>query len=101
MALKWFCDVTGKEVFMAPPYEVAKDAEGKDIHLTSKNFNGNTGRIDRVESKKLRYLKEKAYLVRLAVGDENIQLCLSQEGLDKVRGHLTHTWAMLEDLLPK
>lgn len=101
MALKWFCDVTGKEVFMAPPFKVVTDDKGKNVTVKTKVFNGNTGKVDLIDSPKLEYQKEKAFLVRLSVGDENIQLCLSKEGLDKIKGPLALLWNLLEDQLPK
>lgn len=97
MAIKWFCDVTGKEVFLSPPYEVEKDKEGKPVHVPLK-VQDHEGNINIQHAPKLKYLKEKGYLVRLSIGDENIQRTLCAEELDKIKIQLKHVWDLLEKM---
>lgn len=95
MAMRWFCDITGKEVFLAPK-ATPKMKDGKPVTKFAKNFNGNTNKVDTLEVYDVEYESEKAYLVRLSVGDENIQLCVCKEALDKIMPQASKLWNVME-----
>jgi hypothetical protein len=97
MGVKWFCDVTGKEVFMNPKTEPVKDSEGKPVMTTLKQQDS-SGKIKVTNVPKVKYLQEKAFLVRLSVGDETIQRTLSAEAIGPMREELAVLWKKLESL---
>lgn len=97
MGLKWFCDVSGKEVFMAPPYDVVVDKDGKPIQVKIKTQDS-AGNTVEVLQPKLIYKQPKAYMIRLSVGDETIQKVLCEEELDKIKQKLKETWDLLEGM---
>lgn len=100
MALKWFCDATGKEVFMSPKTEPEKDKDGKAVMTSVKTQDGR-GKVKKTAVPKMKYLEEKAFVIRLTVGDETIQRTLSAEGLGRFRSQLQAMWDTLEALGPK
>lgn len=97
MGIKWFCDASGTEVFMAPPYEVIKGPDGKPIEVPIKTQDASGATIT-VLSPKLKYLKPKAYLIRLSVGDETIQKVLCEDELNKIKPKLKEVMDLLERL---
>jgi hypothetical protein len=99
MGLKWFCDVSGKEVFMAPPYEVELNPDGtpQKVHVKIQNADGSVATI---EQAKVKYKQEKAYLIRLSVGDESIQRVLCEAEMTKIKDKLKEAWDILEKLCP-
>jgi hypothetical protein len=99
MALKWFCDVTGKEIFMAPPYTVQTDKNGKPQTKKIKSMNA-AGDLEVIEVPHVIYSKPKAYIIRLSVGDEVIQRVVCEDELNKIKTILKGTWDMLERLKP-
>lgn len=94
MAMKWFCDVTGKEVQLAPAYEVVSDKDGKPLMDTVRQQQAD-GTVNVIQSARLKYLAEKGYFVRLSVDNESLQLVVSKEGLDKLMPTLSQTRAAL------
>lgn len=100
MAVKWFCDASGKEVFMNPKSEAIKDKDGKPVMTTLKTQDAQ-GRVRVTSVPKVKYLEEKAYIVRLSVGDETIQRVLSAEAIGPLKAQLQGLWDILEGLGPK
>lgn len=97
MGLKWFCDVSGVEVFMAPPYDVVLDKDGKPVQVPVK-AQDSSGDTVTILQPKVVYQKPKAYLVRLAVGDEVIQKVFCEEELNKIKDKLKDAWDTLEKI---
>ena len=83
MALKWFCDSTGKQVSLNPAYKHVKDKDGKPLTKKMRQ-QGPDGAVKLVDAPVLEYTEERGYLVKLTVGDESIQRVLSKEALDKM-----------------
>jgi hypothetical protein len=99
MALKWFCDQSGIEVFMAPPYVIKTDKDGKPVTKKIKTMNAE-GELVVSEVAHVIYSKPKAYIIRLSVGDEVIQRVLCEDELNKVKAKLKDAWNVLEGLKP-
>lgn len=95
MGVKWFCDVTGKEVFMTPKMKIVLGEDGKPVMGKTKIQDG-SGKIIQKEVPEVEYLEEKAFLVRLSVGDESIQRVLSDEALKPIKAKLLDVWNLLE-----
>ena len=101
MPQKWTCDVTGKEIFLNPSYEPIKDKDGNPVTVQNKSMNSN-GRLQVQSVPAIKYKQEKAYFLRLTVGDECLQLCLSAEGMAKYKTAAKNLFdAMAAELEPK
>lgn len=97
MGLKWFCDASKKEVFMAPTYDVVKDDKGVPVMVPVKTQDS-AGDTVTVMQPKVSYHKPKAYMIRLSVGDETIQKVLCEEELNKIKHKLKEAWNILEGI---
>jgi len=96
MGLKWFCDLTGKEIFMNPPTE-PKPTENIIQYKTM----GPNGKLQVHSMLKPKYVKEKAYLLRLAAGFSEIQLSLSEEGMEQLKPEIDALFNKMENILNK
>jgi hypothetical protein len=97
MGLKWVCDVSGKEVFMAPPYDVVLDKDGEVVKVPVKTQDA-AGKTVTIMQAKVVYKQPKAYMIRLSVGDESVQKVLCEEELNKIKLKLKEAWDLLEGL---
>ena len=117
MGIQWHCDKTGRQTYINPPQETVmqevKDDKGKVVLGPDKQpimepvmveidwQNPETGVVEKKKVPKVKYLKEKAYIVRLRVGDQLIQRDFCEEGLQHLQPELDALWKKMKEMKSK
>jgi len=84
MAVKFHCDICGKETLVNPPTENDLDSDGKPIIAEIRQQNSFTGKIEKIKYIKQKDLYPRAIIVKLSVGRESIQKDFCEECVKKV-----------------
>lgn len=110
MATLWKCDVCGKETHIYPPTEPIIETvphpndpnQTIQVQKTVKQKRQNMyGQVEEIDIPAVKFLSEKAYLVILQVGDEQVKRDFCYDCLIKLLPTIKQTWNMLENISPQ
>lgn len=110
MANLWKCDSCGKETHIYPPTKPIMEeiphpndpTQKIQVQKTVKQKRQNLyGQVEEIDIPAVEFIGEKAYLVILQVGDEQVKRDFCYSCLSKILPIIKQTWDTLEKVTPQ